>query len=849
MDETSAVVAKPIGGLDLGPKSVAPPAGSVDLVSAAEIVGWVWDQDRPETSVEVELLDGESVIASVAADIHRPDLEAAGIGTGRYGFRFLNVGQVLPRLSHRLRLRRASDGMELLNSPSWLINREGQLESEAYRVVTDLMSAAVAAASEGQSLSKLLDLFIDGALQVGEKQKLLRSSSGDPPPNSLIGRLREQFPMIVLPESEAPIVSIIIPVHNKFAVTYNCLKSISENLPEAAFEIIIVDDGSSDETLLATLLLPDSVRLSRSDENVGFIASCNRGAQLARSEYLFFLNNDTLVRPDWLDPLIATMRGVDRAGIVGARLLFPDGKVQDAGGLVWRMGDAWNWGRGADAADPRFTFMRDVDYVTGAALLISRELFRSLGGFDVHFSPAYYEDTDLAFRVRAAGRRVLIQPAAEIVHLEGVSSGTDTAGSGAKRYQKINQAKFFRRWRKTLTAHRVNGQKPELEAERAVAKRAYFIDDTVPTPDMDAGSRAALEHMLALMKQGYKVIFIGADNMARIDPYTRELEIHGIECVYFPYYWSAEQVFRAAAVPVNLVYIHRYANALKYAGIARSYFPNCPIVYSVADLHFVRMQREAALTRQTHVEREAANLRERDLAAMRIVDSVIVHSHYEAELLRNAVPELDVHEVGWTIAPIALATPIAQRRGVAFVGGYQHRPNVDAAEFLVREIVPALQKHDLSITCHLAGSRMPAAVAMLGGPGVEVEGHVPDLRTLFERVRCTVAPLRYGAGVKGKVLDSFAYGLPCVMSKIAAEGLKLPEPLLWLVAQSPEEFADKIAALHQNLDLATSLADAGRRYIESSFGAALIQRQLGEVISAASARRSAAVECQPVIAS
>ena len=265
--------------------------------------------------------------------------------------------------------------------------------------------------------------------------------------------------------------------------------------------------------MLAALVFAGAVRIVRNATNLGFVRTCNAGAALAKGRYLFFLNNDTLVKEGWLDELVETFEQVPNVGIAGSKLLFENGKLQEAGGIIWRLGDGWNWGRERDPAEPAFCFLRDADWVSGAALMIERTVFRELGGFDELYAPGYYEDTDLAFRVRAQGKRVVVQPASEIVHLEGISSGTDTSGPGMKRYQVINHAKFYQRWKDTLITHRFNGQQPELEAERLVRRRAYFIDDSVPTPDQDAGSNAAVEHMRTLMELGYKVTFLPADNM------------------------------------------------------------------------------------------------------------------------------------------------------------------------------------------------------------------------------------------------------------------------------------------------------------------------------------------------
>ena len=479
-----------------------------------------------------------------------------------------------------------------------------------------------------------------------------------------------------------------------------------------------------------------------------------------------------------------------------------------------------------DPAEPAYLFLRDADWVSGAALMIERTLFDQLNGFDEYYAPAYYEDTDLAFRVRALGKRVVVQPASEIVHLEGVSAGTDTAGTGMKRFQVVNHAKFYRRWKDTLITHRFNGQQPELEAERLVRRRAYFIDDSVPTPDQDAGSNAAIEHMRALLALGYKVTFLPADNMAKIDPYTGHLQKLGIECLYHPFFWSVEEVFRKATHKPDLVYLHRYTNASKYATMVRRYFPECRIVYNVADLHFLRMERQAEVDPTSISAAEVAMQRRGELLAMQTVDSVIVHSPVEAKLVHDSEPALSVEVVPWTVRSRPTKLPFAGRSGTAYVGGFGHPPNADAVRYLVREILPLLRPMAPDCTTYLVGSKMPDEIMNLRGPGVMPLGFVPVLADILHKLRCTVVPLRYGAGIKGKVLESFAHGLPCVMSEVAAEGLELPEDLAWLVARSSAEFAEKIAQVHADEALNRKLSEAGLAYIEQRHSAAAVTEAL-----------------------
>ena len=183
----------------------------------------------------------------------------------------------------------------------------------------------------------------------------------------------------------------------------------------------------------------------RNERNSGFVASCNRGAEKARGKYLVFLNNDTLVKPGWLTALLDTFTEEPRAGIVGSKLLYPDGRLQEAGGIIWRDASGWNYGKFDDPGKPEYNYLREVDYCSAAALMVPKALFESVGGFDSRYAPGYYEDTDLAFKVRQAGYRVLYQPLSEVIHYEGATGGTDIS-TGAKKHQEINRSTFAEVW-------------------------------------------------------------------------------------------------------------------------------------------------------------------------------------------------------------------------------------------------------------------------------------------------------------------------------------------------------------------------------------------------------------------
>jgi glycosyltransferase involved in cell wall biosynthesis len=466
--------------------------------------------------------------------------------------------------------------------------------------------------------------------------------------------------------------------------------------------------------------------------------------------------------------------------------------------------------------------LRDVDYVSGAAIMVPRDLFEKLGGFDTHFSPAYYEDTDLAFRIRAAGRRVLYQPLSIVVHHEGITSGTDVTGTGAKRYQLVNSRKFFDRWRTTLTGHRLNGDAPELEKERGVARRILFIDETTPTPNEDAGSVAALSHMRAMQRLGCKVTFVPADNMAHLGEITRDLQRIGVEVLHAPWFWSAEEVVRKRGAEFDAVYLHRYVNAFKYAGVLRAAMPHAKLMYSVADIHHLRLEREAMVTGDAEVAMRAGQMKARELAAMSMVDQVIVHSAHEGSYLSGIVDEGRLNVIPWVVPTRPPTRDFDGRADIVFLGGYRHAPNVDAVRYFVTEVMPYLRELVPGILFRIAGSHMPDSFHELAAADVVLDGFIPDLSAYFEGIRVMVAPLRYGAGIKGKVFDALARGLPCVASSVASEGMTLVDREEIVVADDSRQIAEAIAWVYQDREAWARLQQGGLDYISRNCSEAAV---------------------------
>ncbi|HOJ43087.1 MAG TPA: glycosyltransferase, partial [Syntrophorhabdaceae bacterium] len=326
-----------------------------------------------------------------------------------------------------------------------------------------------------------------------------------------------------------PLVSIVIPVLNNLHFTIRCVDSIVKNGSDLPYEIIVVDNGSTDETESYFKGLKIShLHYFRLENNLGFVGGCNFGASRARGEYILFLNNDTEAQPGWLDALVETFRSYPDCGACGAKLVYPDGKLQEAGGIIFSDGTGWNYGRGMDPQDPRFNFVREVDYCSGAALMVRRDLWEQIGGFDERYTPAYYEDTDLCFEIRRRGYKVYYQPKSVIIHYEGKTAGIDLSG-GFKKYQVSNREKFIQKWKEDLKKQFNFDVKNVLNAsERGVKKRILVLDHFLPMFDKASGSLRLFNILKSMKAINCHVSFIAMNNEGEAK-YRPILEEIGVE--------------------------------------------------------------------------------------------------------------------------------------------------------------------------------------------------------------------------------------------------------------------------------------------------------------------------------
>jgi GT2 family glycosyltransferase/glycosyltransferase involved in cell wall biosynthesis len=620
--------------------------------------------------------------------------------------------------------------------------------------------------------------------------------------------------------------SIIIPVYNNVGYTFQCLRSLLREVDLTKDEIVVIDNGSQDDTAQVLNHFRNVVKTIHNEENAGFVAACNQGAACARGKYFVFLNNDTVVQPGWLENLAETAELDPHVGGVGSMLVYPDGRLQEAGGLVWSDGTAANYGKGGEPGDFKYNFAREVDYCSGASLLVRGDLFNRLGGFDVRYAPAYYEDTDLCFSIRSKGFKVVYQPASRVVHFEGITAGTDVH-SGIKRYQEINRAKFVSKWRDILQReHQESGTgSRQSRADRRNGPRILVFDQHLPTPDQDSGS-VRMCMILNLLAKWARPVFVPLMNN-QPEKYKERLQKMGVAVVENGY---LKKIIREQ--PVDLAIVSRANVAKRQWRKLRKLTPGIKTIFDTVDLHFVRYEREFALNGDRSAAERAARYRSIELGIARKAHQIWCVTDTERDLLKQAVPRANVQVVPNIHAPKGRGGTFEEREGLVFIGGFKHAPNTDAVLYFVNDIFPRVLEALPNLRFYVVGSAAPSEVTRLESPHIAILSYVPDISPLFHGARLSVAPLRYGAGMKGKIGSALSYGVPVVTTTIGAEGMRLRHGYEALIADDPDEFARAIIEAYTKRDLWERLSNCGYQYVSDNFTPEIIGRQIRAQIEA-----------------
>jgi len=572
-------------------------------------------------------------------------------------------------------------------------------------------------------------------------------------------------------------VSIVIAARSGATARERCQRAIVSAGDAVAFEAIVVDGGA---------------------------AAANRGVTEARGRYVVLLDDDVEVRPGWLTALVARADSRPDTGVVAAKLLRSDGNLAEAGGIVWRSGDAAGFGDGQHRDAPEYGYARAIDHGSSATLLVRRELWDAVGGLDERYESDRYVAADLGFAARSAGWTVVYEPRAVVARVESGATATDA--DAADRRERDRPA-FAAKWGAALDAQPVRGEwSAYLASNRNRGAQVLIVDHSVPMPDRDAGSLRMWHVVDMLAELGCRITFM-PDGPVADDRYRRSLQDVGVE-VLEP--GSDPAAYLAAAGGrTRLAILSRPYVASRYLHMVREHAPGARVAYDTVDLHYVRERRRAEV--EGNADRaKAAGLRELELALARACDVTLTVSEAERQTLLGEEPGLHVAILPNVNEPWSEVPPRGERSGVLFVGGFAHGPNAGAALELASQVMPAVWAEIEDVRLTVVGADPPPELAALAADRIDVRGWVPDLDPLLGRSVAMVAPLRYGAGVKGKIAVSMSAGLPVITTGVGAEGLAVEHGRDILVGDTAEELARLIVELHRDAELWSRISSAGR---------------------------------------
>lgn len=622
--------------------------------------------------------------------------------------------------------------------------------------------------------------------------------------------------------------SIVVAVGDEVELTFQCLRSLVREVDLTESEVVVVNDASGASADVTRELLSHFRGLVRVveretgratvGESDGFADACNRGAARARGTYLLFLKADAFVNPGWLVALVETLERDERAGAVGSMSLAARGRVREAGGIVWSDGETSEYGRGWSAEDRCVAFAREVDYCSAASLAVRRDLFERLGGFDKQYASVDYAAAGLCMGVRSLGQRVVYQPASRVTSL-------GDARRVSERERAADRERFRDEWRAVLGHAHVARDASNLEraANRKWATQVAVFDDCVPTPDRDAGS-ARMLHILRALSEWSHVVLITLSKQSRPE-YERALWREGVETAPAPDFLRLIRERRFSATILSRPHV-----AAGLLSSIRRADPRTRIVFDMVDAHSLRLSREHELTGDARVAREAERYRRMESRLARECDMVWCASSTDEEFMRRMTPGV-VATVVPTIHPRhERGLPFEKREHILFVGNFRHRPNADAVHFYACEVLPRVRESLPTVELLLIGDNAPREFAEYESAGVRVLGYVPDIEPVFARARVSVAPLRFGAGINGKIGEALAHGLPVITTNIGAAGLALRDGEEALIADSPEDLADATVRLYTDAALWRKLSDKGYEHVERHFSPRVVRKVVNDSV-------------------
>ena len=815
------------------PAPLSPPQrlihGNLDRVTKdGWVLGWCWYPREPDEHVDLTILVDDQPVGTARAADFRPDLQAAGIGDGTHGFSFaLSWSALADKGMVRITARETASGT-MLGDP--ILLRAGRMavaedriqdlerDIRLLRAQLEEMTRLARARDDERAVRELFATVARffGALAEGDPAAALGGGL-----KGAVEDITARFPPLLLAIPDEPLVTVCIGADAAIETVYQCVLALHETGVDARADIVLLDDGRRGGLAALLPAVVANLRYRHVPTGGSLTAARNAVISNARGPLIAFLAPQVQVQPGWLDELAGTFAREPDAAVVAAKVVRGDGLLHATGILLGDGGLLRDPGHLAEADDPAYDFLRPVHGVGDVAFAVRGDMLAELGGFSNAYAAPAHAVFDLCMRLRLRGYRVLYQPVARAVWSDDGLEEAPPVPDLALPDEDSRQLR--QRW----LAGGLAAVPAATHAEAGFLGHALVIDNTLPRPDHDAGSVATFQQMLLLRRLGYRVAFAAAGGEEDLPAAKEALRRNGIEVVGPPAYDFITAYLDAYGASLDLVQVYRHTCASMFFDRVRNLAPQAKLLFAPADLHHLREAREAELTGAAAPQ--LAETRAQELDCIRGSDATIITSDYEMGLLRRDVPPGKLRLLRWIAHPRPSARGFADRHGLCFVGGFAHPPNADGVHWFVTEVLPLVLRRLPGLRLRIAGANPPELIRALASAHVEVLGWVADLDALFEQVRLSVAPLRYGAGFKGKVATSLACGLPVVGTPIALEGTGLAPGDGVAVAESAAAFADEVVRLHEDEAAWNSLAaTALRRCMElySPQAALEVYRQL-----------------------
>ncbi|MED5411787.1 MAG: glycosyltransferase [Pseudomonadota bacterium] len=623
-----------------------------------------------------------------------------------------------------------------------------------------------------------------------------------------------------------PSISIVIVFYNQAHLSLLCLRSLLEH-NDVPIELIIVDNASSDETgkLLAKI---DDASIIRNDENLGFIKAVNQGVEASQSDYILLLNNDAVVHQHALSSALRSISNDASVGAVGGKIVLTDGSLQEAGCIIWQDGSCLGYGRGDDPSFSAYMFERDVDYCSGAFLLFRRSDFEELGGFDLDYAPAYYEESDFCIRLHKKGLRIVYNPLARITHYEFASSG---GISGASALQKEHQAILCDKHGDWLGNQFFNDPKAIPSARTANRyPNVLVIDDRVPHPSLGSGYPRAAHllktlNMLDLNITFYPLQFPMDDWSEIYSSLDKEIEVILEKgCLGLHSFLESRKGFFQYIIVSR---IHNMSIFKELMVANENLLGNAKVIYDAEALTASREIKQKKLNQQLISEQEQADLLANEIEKASAADIVIAVSKKESETYREHGIE-NVRVLGHTLRPSRGNKEFSDREGILFVGALRDEgsPNVDSILWFIVNVLPLVEKEIRNVNLYIVGDKGAQSLASIEKTNVSFLGRLENLQEIYNNSRIFIAPTRFAAGIPHKVHEATAMGIPSVTTPLLAEQLDWRHEKELLVGETPECFAKQCVRLYQDESLWRSVQDAGLEAITKDCSPEQFQQEL-----------------------